>query len=576
MLKKIIVAAAVLMCAARAQAQAPPLAAPPQVGSDEGTPIDSDLVRERCGACHRSDEQKRMSRISYRRATPENWERTIKRMVSLNHAPLTPADARAILKYLSDHLGLAPEEQRPVAFDAERREIDETLPADKIVADTCSSCHSIARVMSERRTKEEWGLLIAMHRGYYPLVDTQPMNLGQGFRRTRPLQTEAGPDGRPPDNRHPMDKALEYWEKTLPFKTSEWAAWSAAMQSPRLDGRWAVTGTAPGKGTIYGHMTIAADPSAPDTFSTNITYAVARTGEAATRTGRAVVYTGYQWRGRHSTAGSDPQWREAMVVERGWNEMWGRWFTGEYDETGIDVRLVRLTGAPAVLGTSISAVQTGAANQTLRIFGANLPASPRPEDIGLGQGVRVSRIVSATPDEITVGLDVAATAPIGARNLSVAGTVKPSALVVFDRVDTITVLPRAGMARVGGAAFPKQLQQFEAVGAHNGPDGKPGTADDLTLGLVDVKWSIEEYTATFADDDTQFVGALDANGLFTPAIDGPNPKRSGNRNNIGDVWVVAELASGSARDPTKPLRARSQLLVTVPLYMSWFESEAGK
>ena len=25
-----------------------------------------------------------MSRISYRRATPENWERTIKRMVTLN------------------------------------------------------------------------------------------------------------------------------------------------------------------------------------------------------------------------------------------------------------------------------------------------------------------------------------------------------------------------------------------------------------------------------------------------------------------------------------------------------------
>src|SRR5205814_5062447 len=92
-------------------------------------------------------------------------------------------------------------------------------------------------------------------------------------------------------------------------------------------------------------------------------------------------------------------------------------------------------------------------------------------------------------------------APLGARDLSVAGTVKPSALVVYDKIDGIKVLPQAGMARVGGNVFPKQLQQFEAVGINNGPDGKPDTADDLNLGLVNVKWSIEEYTATFGDDD---------------------------------------------------------------------------
>jgi quinohemoprotein amine dehydrogenase len=57
-------------------------------------------------------------------------------------------------------------------------------------------------------------------------------------------------------------------------------------------------------------------------------------------------------------------------------------------------------------------------------------------------------------------------------------------------------------------------------------------------------------------------------------VDGPNPKRTGNRNNIGDVWVVAELA-----DPTmaaRPIRARAHLLVTVPLYMAWFQSEGGR
>ena len=137
---------------------------------------------------------------------------------------------------------------RPIAFEAERRMVDYTYDKDKDTSDTCSSCHSIARVLSERRTKQEWELLVAMHRGYYPLVDNQPMNSGQGFRRTRAVQTEPGPDGRPPDNRHPMDKVLEHLTKSLPLNTSEWSGWSAAMQPPKLLGRWTVTGTMAGQG----------------------------------------------------------------------------------------------------------------------------------------------------------------------------------------------------------------------------------------------------------------------------------------------------------------------------------------
>jgi quinohemoprotein amine dehydrogenase len=541
-----------------------------------GIPVENDLVRSRCGSCHRSDDQKRMSRISYRRATPENWERTIKRMVTLNHVTLDPADARAILKYLADHQGLAPDEERPIEYEAERRTIEYSYTADKTTADTCSSCHTIARVLSERRTKEEWELLVAMHRGYYPLVDNQPMNGGQGFRRTRAPQTEPDAEGHPPDNRHPMDKALEHLTKTLPLVTPAWAAWSAAVQPPKLAGQWSVIGNAPGKGPVYGQVTIAADSAGPDSFTTEVRYTIARTGEVVSRTSRALVYTGYQWRGRGAAPGSDTTWREVMFIERDWNEMSGRWFSGAYDEDGIDVRLVRQTGGPIVSGTSAASLRTGTTAQPLKIFGAHLPTSVRPEDIGFGAGVKVTKIVSAKPDELAVELDVASSAPIGKRDLSVAGAVKPEALVVYDKIDGIRVQPLAGMARVGGAVFPKQLQQFEAVGVHNGPDGKPDTDDDLILGLVDVKWSVEEYTATFGDDDVQFVGAIDAAGLFTPALDGPNPKRSGNRNNVGDVWVVAELTSGAARDSSKPLRARAHLLVTVPLYMAWFEGVPAK
>ena len=72
---------------------------------------------------------------------------------------------------------------------------------------------------------------------------------------------------------------------------------------------------------------------------------------------------------------------------------------------------------------------------------------------------------------------------------------------VFDEVEVIRVKPQAGMARVGGANFPKRYQQFEAIAYHNGPDHKPATKDDLELGMVDVAWSLEEYPALFVDDD---------------------------------------------------------------------------
>ena len=128
------------------------------------------------------------------------------------------------------------------------------------------------------------------------------------------------------------------------------------------------------------------------------------------------------------------------------------------------------------------------------------------------------------------------------------------------------------MARVGGINFPKEFQQFEAIAFNNGADGKPDTKDDINLGPVDVTWSIEEYTATFDDDDKTYVGTLDDNGLFTPNVDGPNPKRKNRADNYGDVWVVATLKLPDG----KVLRARAHLLVTVPLYIKFDQPEVAQ
>jgi quinohemoprotein amine dehydrogenase len=535
---------------------------------DEGIPVTSQLVRQRCGSCHRADEQGRMTRISYRRTTPEGWEQTIKRMVSLNDVKLEPSDARDILRYLADHHGLAPEEARPGAFEVERRMIDYKYTADKDTEETCIKCHSFGRVLLQRRTKEEWELLIAMHRGYYPLSDFQAFRRGG----PPPRDQQPGPDGRPPDNRHPMDKAIAHLSTAFPLTTPEWSAWAATMRPPRLQGKWAVTGTELGKGPFYGVVTIAPQGNG-DTgdFSTETALTYARSGKTVTRRGRAIVYTGFQWRGK-----SD-DFREVMTIDRDWRRASGRWFSGAYEEFGMDVQMTRVGNDPMLLGVSESRIRSGG-SQEVHIFGVNLPSQAAPADLNFGPGVTVDRIVSAAPDRLTVAVTVAPSAGVGRRAVYLAGASGEATVAVFSAIDFIKVLPQAGLARVGGANFPKEFQQFEAVAYANGPDGRPDTKDDIDLGLVDPVWSIEEYTATYDDDDKDFVGTIDAStGLFTPNVDGPNPKRKHGANNYGDVWAVATYqapAAGAA--PAKTLKARAHLLVTVPLYMKWDQPEVSR
>jgi quinohemoprotein amine dehydrogenase len=538
-------------------ATTPPRNAEP---SEAGIPIASEAVKKSCGACHPSDAVGRMSRISFRRTTPEGWQETIRRMATLNGAPLDPAQARETLRYLSNELGLAPEEALPARFEVERRLVDFTY-SDKDTHKTCSLCHSIGRAMLQRRTKEEWDLLVAMHRGYYPLVDFQ------GFRSMAPLPTEPGPDGRPPDRRQPVEKALDHLKAAFPLRTPEWAAWSANRRPPRLAGRWALRGHEPGFGPVYGEVEITAKAGTEDEFMTVARYVSARGGAAVERRGQAVVYTGFQWRGR-SAAGEDTR-REVMSVERDGPTISGRWFSGAYDEKGLDVTLTRLGSEPLVLGLAPRALRTGS-TATVFIHGANLPATGA--EVDFGPGVRIRRFAAAEGG-LRAEVEVAADAPRGERDVFVGTAFAPRAAVVFDTVDALKVTPTAGLARVGGVRFAKRPEQFEARAFCHGADGKPDTKDDLDLGVVDAAWSLEEFTATFGDDDKQWAGTIDAKGLFTPAEDGPNPKRRGSRNNVGDLWVVATLDAASPWKPASPLRARAHLIVTVPLYARWDQPE---
>ncbi len=534
-----------------------------QRSSDEdsvGIPIENDLVVSSCVSCHAMDEAGRMTRLSYMRKTPEGWQTSIRRMVSLNGVDIDPASARQILRYLADNHGIAPEELRPGLFEVERRMLDYDYEADDDTETTCIQCHSMGRVITQRRTGEEWGLLVAMHRGYYPYSDFQ------AFRYSGPAP--GSPDA-PEDTRHPMDKAIEHLSEAFPLQTAEWTDWAASMRPARLTGTWAVSATQLGYGRLFGEVVIEPAGTTGGEFSTRATLTYARSGEGITRQGTSVVYTGYQWRGRSELGGGGDPLREVMLVERDWQTISGRWFAGDYDEFGFDVQLQRIGSDPIVLGMEPRALRRGPGEQHVEVFGSNLPEFLATQDVDLGPGVTVLRVLESDRNSATIRIRVDADAAVGPRDIFVAGASRPEGGFIYDEVSSIRLNPEWGMARVGGARMPKGYVQFEARAFHRGPDGRAATDDDIDLGLVDASWRLEEYSATFDDDDIAFVGELDRNtGLFTPADDGPNPDRSGNRNNVGDVWVVADYIPAGASS-ARPLRARSHLIVTVPLYMRW-------
>ena len=542
---------------------------------EEGISVTDPLVIAKCGSCHTRDEKGNLSRISWERSTPEGWEESIKRMVRLNGLEITPAEARSVLKYLSTYHGLAPEEAKPVMFMAEHRIQDEPVP-NETVKTTCMGCHAFGRALGWRRSKEDWRLLTNLHVFLYAQADV-------AFRRgffgngNAPVIPQVQEDAPPL-----VEQTLDYLAKNATLHTPEWAAWQTRMRAPKLVGRWLVTAHIPGRGNYYGEM-VMEPGSAEDEFQTRVKLQSVTDGSSLTRSGQGLVYAGYSWRGRSkgtSPAGTAPddlskEMREAMWVSPDQLRAEGRWFWGEYQEFGVDVKLQRASADATLLGVDRTMLKQGSQSNSVRLIGDNLPAQVVPADLEFGAGVTVRRIVSHNASEVVAEVDVASNAAPGKRDIAFRRSVLESAIAVYDRVDYIKVLPDASLAHLGSDVHPKGYQQFEAVAYQRGADDKLHTADDVELGPIDVTWSVEEYLSVYGDDDKDFVGTLSSTGLFTPALDGPNPKRKFSRNNYGDVWAVATAKNEKDKDG-QPLTGRSYLVVTVPTYIKWDQPEVTK
>src|SRR5204862_6464616 len=142
--------------------------------------------------------------------------------------------------------------------------------------------------LSSRRSKREWALLQNMHVALYSQAEAQYNRPVQGLPPAAP-----GPDGKP---LMPGQVALTWLAENAPLRTPEWAAWAPRIRSPRLDGKWLISATLPGKGPYVGEMTIRPGKD-PDHFVTVASLRSLQTGAVITRKGEGVVYGGYSWRG---------------------------------------------------------------------------------------------------------------------------------------------------------------------------------------------------------------------------------------------------------------------------------------
>lgn len=536
--------------------------------TDKGIPVTDKLTLEKCGTCHAADEKGNLSRISWVRSTPEGWAATIKRMVKLNGAAVDPAEARRIVQYLGTYHGLAPEEAKPVMYLVENRVQDETNIPNETMRQACAACHAFAQPLSSRRSRREWALLQNMHVALYSQAEAQ---------YSRPVQGGAptpGPDGKP---LLPGQVALNWLATNAPLHTPEWAAWAPRIRAPRLEGKWSISATLPGKGRYVGDMTISPGKDA-DHFVTVTTLRSLQSGATITRKGEGIAYGGYSWRGSSAGGGAgqpdDPKspGRETMWFAPDLKTAQGRWYWGAYNEFGFNITMTRASSDPSITAVMPYALKTGAKDATVRIYGDSLPTKLSPTEIDLGAGVTVTKVVSASPREVVVTVDVADKAATGNRDIAVKGAVLVNALPVYEKVDYLKVTPETALGHLGGLKYDKGYEQFDVIGYANGPDGKPRTDDDVALGPVAVTWSMEEFHTVTYDDDTKFVGDLSPTALFTPSVEGPNPKRRFSRNNYGEVWVVA-TAKNDKDKFGKPLIGKAYLVVTVPTYKRWDHAE---
>jgi quinohemoprotein amine dehydrogenase len=499
----------------------------------------NDLVFTHCGGCHTPDKEGAFSRISEQRKTAEGWEMTINRMrmihglrLSGRDIPIAQSAMRGLIKHLADTQGLAPAEAQAYRYLIEQ-DLNRFEDFDPELAIMCGRCHSSARFALQRRTQGEWERLVHFHLGQYPSTEYSL------YGRDRDWLNEA------------MTKTVPALAEAYPLQSDAWSAWQAT-EKPDLAGRWIMTGHMAGKGYIYAVMT--ATLTEPDTYALSIEGDFSN-GESVTGKGKALVYTGYDWRAQLTLG--DATMRQVLAADAGGERLSGRMFLKDQSLLGMRLSAVRDDSSPRINSVFPTHIQRGG-KQQLTISGSALAG-----DITLPQGLSVDKVVQRDKNRIVLEVGATADATIGRGGISVGGSKLDNALTVYRELNSLAVEPAYAVARVGGngGSTPRVDAAFRATGIDYGADQTAGTDDDLRVGYIDgVSWQVAPWDATAKkDEDVRFAGKMDSgSGIFQPAGAGPNPERAHATNNAGNLKVIASVGEGPA-----VISGEGHLIVTV-------------
>lgn len=491
------------------------------------------LLNSKCMACHLPVEGKGLGRIDESRRTPEGWDMTIVRMTMAHGVQVTPAERQTLVKYLADTRGLAPEEAADRRYLLER---DFTLietPKDSLVAETCGRCHSYGRVALQRRTEEDWRKLAHFHVGQFPTIEIQA-----GGRDRNWWEIATG-------------EVAGRLGKLYANDSEAWRKWQQ-HKAVSAEGSWRVVGHRPGWGAYEGVATVATEGNDHYKVKFQLNYA---NGKQEIAEGKAVLYTGYEWRATVKQGGEEI--RQVFTLSADGQTLSGRWHQVGVDSIGGRLQAVRDgKDAPAqLLAVEPSHIKAGT-SQRLELYGSNLSG-----EVNLGAGIEVLKVVERSPGKLVVEVRAAANAKDGERTVSVGKTRLEQGLALYRQLDYLVIEPGEALAYIGdnGGSRPKIPVQFESVGYAFGPDGKPGTADDIRLGYFPADWSVANRN-DFAEQmrDVEFAGTLQPGGLFMPADAGPNPQRKFSTNNVGELQVTAVV-----NDAGRKVEASKPLVVTV-------------
>ncbi|MBL4800420.1 MAG: quinohemoprotein amine dehydrogenase subunit alpha [Emcibacter sp.] len=478
------------------------------------------LVNDYCTACHAQGENGKLARISDVRKTPEGWEMTIFRMQHLHGLEVDGDERLALIKYLSAEYGLAPSEAAPFRYVLEQRSyFVDHAPNDDLDA-LCGRCHTNARYGLQRRTEQDWLKHMHFHVGQFPSLEYQARS------RDRFWWKEV------------TTKTYKELGQLYPLQTPEWDKWKASEANDPT-GQWRVVGHRPGLGGYEGTMTISRDG---DYFKA--TYNLQDlNGSPLSGDSKAVIYTGYEWRG--SGLLNDTETREVYAISEDGRRITGRWYESAHYDIGGEFQAVLIEGAEAqVLLKSSDYIRIGNSKE-ITFHGVGLTGK-----VSTNKGLDIN-VIAQNDTSVTVKITAAKNMSPGAYKVTVGQAV--AEIIVYDHINSVQVSPAWTIARLGGGHTPPVTAQFEAVAYMKGKDG------DVKIGIMPAQWQALAFNEEAEHmKDVDFAGQLNQQGQFMPASAGPNPKRKYATNNAGNLKIVALI-----KEDGKEITGKAQLIVTV-------------